>query len=77
MMHKTILVTTKKARVESNQVLLFAFHPKATRSINRQVFWLILFWPPSHFTISVTVARDAKTISGFTAAGTAPGFISS
>ncbi len=70
-----ILVTFRETGVEK-QFLLFAFHPKATRSIYRQVFWLIQFRLPSHFTFRVTVAGGAGTIIGFTAAGTAPGFLS-
>jgi hypothetical protein len=48
--------------------------PESYEVCYRQVFWLILFWLPSHFTKSVTVAGYAKTFIGFTAAGTAPVF---
>jgi len=48
--------------------------PESYEVYPRQVFWLILFWLPSHSTLSVTVAGYARTIVGFTAAGTAPGF---
>ena len=63
-----------RQHIKTNPFLLF------TRSINwiinnRQVFWLILFRLPSHFTFCVTVAGGAGTIIGFTAAGTAPGFL--
>jgi len=39
------------------KIPLFAFHPKATKLLFRQVFWLVLSWPPSHPMYSGTVAK--------------------
>ncbi len=53
---------------------ILCLSPESYEACYRQVFWLILFWLPSHFTLSLTVAGYAKTLAGLTAAGTAPDF---
>lgn len=42
----------KNKEVSAQKPLSFAFHPKATIFICRQVFWLVLFWRPSHLSVN-------------------------
>jgi len=64
MMSIQILVTFRETGVEK-QFLLFAFHPKATRSIYRQVFWLILFRLPSRVQLPVSCQPFGLQVTGF------------
>ena len=70
----TIRSINKKDKDRNSICSTLSLSPESYEVCYRQVFWLILFWLPSHFTFSVTVAGYAKTYVGFTAAGTAPVF---
>ena len=52
---------TENKEVCKQKSLPFAFHPKATNYIYRQVFWLVLFWLPSHPDLSGQWLECAKT----------------
>lgn len=55
--------------------LFLAFHPKATNSICRQVFWLVRFLSAFPTAVRQSVAKGmSETLKGLTATGIAPEF---
>lgn len=63
-------INKKTEKVQMSQSSLHL--PKATNTILRQVFWLVLFWQPSHLWLHKQWREYAKTRKGLTATGIAP-----